>query len=120
MKKLLCVALLAGVACPAMAGDTKPALTAASWAGVYEVHLSNGVVRISHMKPDGSFADTLDGKEVDTGYWSVADGKVCFDHRGPDGSVKRSGCYRPSAPAADGTFTATPEAGPTVTLKRIG
>jgi hypothetical protein len=95
-------------------------VTVESWAGVYEVRLPNGVVRVSSMRSDGSFSDTMDGKEVDTGYWSVVDGKVCFDHRGPDGSVKRSACYRASTPAADGTFTATPEAGPTVTLKRIG
>lgn len=91
-----------------------------SWAGTYEVRLPDGGIRVSTLRPDGSFADTQDGREVDTGFWSLStDGRVCFDHRGPDGSVARSRCYAASSPGDDGTFTVTPEAGPTLTLRKI-
>jgi hypothetical protein len=46
----------------------------------------------------------------------VADGKTCFDPDGDEGPT----CYTETAVGADGSFTATPDKGDPVTVKKIG
>lgn len=132
IKKAFVAAALAGLAAcgnPAEEADN-PEPTAveaavapgeASYAGTYEVNLPDGTIRTSVLNADGTFADSVDGEVVDTGTWEeTAPDRVCFAHRGPDGSIAPSMCYTAGEMAEDGTFTVTPDDGPELTLKKIG
>ena len=45
----------------------------------------------------------------------MADGKTCFDPEGVEAAM----CYTETAPAGDGSFTATPDEGEPVTVKPV-
>ena len=107
MKKLIAVTGLAMlvVACnqsepapePEPTETEAPALTAAngSPAGTYEVTAADGTV-------------------LAEGTWAVTDGKTCFT---PTTEGVEAMCYTETAPAADGSFTATPDSGEPVTVR---
>lgn len=83
--------------------------------GTYEVTAADGTKSTSTLNADGTYQDTAaDGTVSATGKWSVVDGKTCFD---PDGDETAT-CYTETAPGADGTFTATPDEGEPVTVKK--
>lgn len=88
------------------------------------------------LPPPGSYAVTsTDGKELHTttlnadgtyrmqpvkglavaGLVKLTDGKTCFDPSGPATAT----CYTDSAPAADGSFTATAADGTVVNVKPV-
>jgi len=99
------------------AAETAAAMTSANGSppGVYEVTAKDGTVTQTELMADGTYADHgADGAVTATGKWSVVDGKTCFD---PDGDEAAT-CYTESAPGADGTFTATPDQGDPVTVKK--
>ena len=52
-------------------------------------------------------------REYEKGKWAVKDGKTCFD----DDGAKPEVCYTDSAPAADGSFTATEADGKVTQVK---
>ena len=103
---------------PAEASEAAAPLAAANGSppGMYEVTAADGTVTRSELKADGTYQDyEADGSAGLTGNWSVADGKTCFDPEGDEEAM----CYTETAPAEDGSFTATPDEGEPVTVKPI-
>jgi hypothetical protein len=83
--------------------------------GTFEVTMKDGSKGQTTLSADGSYVDkNPDGTET-KGTWNVADGKTCFDPEGDEGPT----CYAETETAADGTFTATPDKGDPVTVKRV-
>lgn len=129
MKKLVLVAALAA----ALAGcdnaaeeadDTAtvetpaPTATAETTAGTYEYQV-DGKMTTAVLSPDGTYADSQDGKVVESGVWEDrgAD-KTCFD---PEGDDTLGTCYTVGETGPDGTFVATPDDGSDpLTVKKIG
>jgi len=94
-----------------------PAVTAAngSPAGTYEVTAADGTVTTTVLNEDGTFTDTsADGTVIAEGTWAVTDGKTCFT---PTTEGAEATCYTESAPAEDGSFTATPDSGDPLTVR---
>jgi hypothetical protein len=94
-----------------------PAMTAAngSPAGTYEVSAADGTVTSSTLNADGTYVDTAaDGSVLAEGTWAVTDGKTCF---APVTAGQEAMCYTETAPAADGSFVATPDEGDPVTVR---
>ena len=125
MRKFLIVAL-AGSALAACqqqpAPEATPTETAAapvtangSPAGAYDATGPDGTVTTTTLNADGSYTDAdADGKVTAEGTWAVTDGKTCFS---PTTEGVEAQCYPETAPAADGSFTATPDKGDAVTVK---
>ena len=83
--------------------------------GTYEVTTKDGAKSKAVLNADGTYVDMdPDGKET-KGTWNVTGGKTCFDPEGAEGPM----CYTESAVAADGSFTATPDKGEAVTVKKV-
>lgn len=101
-------------ATPAPAAE--PVTANGSTPGTYEVTMKDGKKAKSVLSPDGTYTDLdADGKETDKGTWAVTGGKTCFDPEGDKGPM----CYTETATAADGSFTATPDKGDPVTVKKV-
>jgi len=134
MKKLLLVAVataaLVGCQKPANQSEanasntsaTTPAPTPAamvtangSTPGTYEVTMKDGTKSKAVLNADGTYVDTdPKGKET-KGTWNVTGGKTCFDPEGNEGPS----CYSETPVGADGSFTATPDKGDPVTVKKV-
>lgn len=85
--------------------------------GAFEVTAADGTVTQTELMADGKYADHgADGKVTASGSWSVVGGKTCFD---PDGDEAAT-CYTETAPDSEGNFTATPDEGEAVTVRRVG
>ena len=83
-------------------------------AGVYEVTDAAGKkLGTTTINADGSFADDMVGAKRVAGIVKLVDGKTCFD---PSGKAEPE-CYTDSAPAADGSFTATDAKGVVMTVR---
>ncbi len=102
-------------AAPSEAASTAAADAAAASipTGVFEVTDAKGKkVATTTINADGTYAeDMADGHRV-AGIVKMVDGKTCFD---PSGKAEAE-CYTDSAPAADGSFTATDAKGIVVTV----
>jgi len=101
----------------APAETAAPAMVTANGSapGTYDVTAKDGTKTQSMLNADGTYMDMdASGNQTAAGKWSVVDGKTCFD---PDGDEAAT-CYTESAPGADGTFTATPDQGDPVTVKK--
>jgi hypothetical protein len=100
------------------ATDSNAAMTTAngSLPGTYEVTMKDGSKGQSTLNADGTYVDKNSDGTESKGTWNVAGGKTCFDPEGDDGPT----CYTETSAAADGTFTATPDKGDPVTVKKIG
>ena len=99
------------------AATEAPALTSAngSPAGVYEATAADGTVTTSTLNADGTYTDVdAKGATVAEGTWAVTDGKTCFM---PTTEGVEAMCYAETPPAADGSFTATPDKGDPVTVR---
>ena len=84
-------------------------------AGAYEATAADGTVTTTTLNADGTYTDVdAAGATVAEGTWAVTDGKTCFM---PTTEGVTPMCYTESAPAADGSFTATPDEGEPVTVK---
>jgi len=133
MKRLVLIAALAGAlaACGDAAEESDnaeaPAAEAApaaemvtangSGLGAFEVTAADGSVTQTELSADGTYIEhAADGSVAANGTWSVVDGKTCFDPEGDDAAT----CYAETAPDAEGMFTATPDEGEAVTVRRIG
>ena len=133
MKRL---ALIVGIALLASCGSKEPAPEAAASAdasmpmdveagasaapvaaatpGSYDVTGPDGAKLVATLMADGTYVDRdLSDKVIDKGKWAVKDGKTCFDDDGDKPEV----CYTDSAPAADGSFTATEADGKVTQVK---
>ena len=100
-----------------VAEETVAAVTAAngSPAGAYEATAADGTVTTTTLNADGTYPDVdAEGTTVAEGTWAVTDGKTCFT---PTTEGVTPMCYTESAPAADGSFTATPDEGDPVTVR---
>ncbi|MDX1704109.1 MAG: hypothetical protein R3235_07445 [Altererythrobacter ishigakiensis] len=125
MRKLMIIAApLALMACAEQATDveeevveTEPAgMTTANGTapGTYAVSNDEGPAGTSVLNGDGTYQDlAADGSVADEGTWEVVDGKTCFTSN-EDGAEAL--CWTESEPAEDGSFTATSDAGETVTV----
>ena len=83
--------------------------------GTFDVTMKDGTKGQSVLNADGTYVDKdAKGKET-KGTWAVKDGKTCFDPDGDEGPT----CYAETPVSADGTFTATPDKGDAVTVKRV-
>jgi hypothetical protein len=92
-------------------------LTAAngSPAGTYEATAADGTVTTTTLNADGTYTDVdAEGATLAEGTWAVTDGKTCFT---PTTEGVPPMCYTESAPAADGSFTATPDEGEPLTVR---
>lgn len=93
------------------------AVTAAngSPAGAYEATAVDGTVTTTTLNADGTYTDVdAEGATVAEGTWAVTDGKTCFT---PTTEGVDAMCYTETAPAADGSFTATPDEGDPLTVR---
>ncbi len=93
------------------------AVTAANGSpvGAYEATAADGTVTTSTLNADGTYTDTdAEGAVVAEGTWAVTDGKTCFT---PTTEGVEPMCYTETPPAADGSFTATPDEGDPVTVR---
>ena len=100
-----------------VAEETVAAVTAAngSPAGAYEATAADGTVTTTTLNADGTYTDVdAEGTTVAEGTWAVTDGKTCFT---PTTEGVTPMCYTESAPAADGSVTATPDEGDPVTVR---
>ena len=83
-------------------------------AGVYEVSDAAGkTLGTTTINADGSYADDMTGAPRVAGIVKIIDGKTCFD---PSGKAEPE-CFTDSAPAADGSFTATDAKGTVMTVR---
>lgn len=86
--------------------------------GAYTATGPDGTVTTTTLNADGTYTDVdADGEVVAEGTWAVVDGKTCFT---PTTEGVEAMCYTETAPAADGSFTATPDEGDPVTVKPAG
>lgn len=129
MKKLLIVSLVGTLAAcqpepaaePAAEEAAEPApVTVANGtpAGTFEVTAADGTAGgTSVINADGTYTDSdADGKLVAEGTWAVVDGKTCFT---PKTEGQKPMCFTETAPAEDGSFTATPDEGDPVTVRPV-
>ena len=83
--------------------------------GVYEATAADGTVTTTTLNADGTYTDVdAEGATVAEGTWTVTDGKTCFS---PTTEGVEAMCYTETAPAADGSFTATPDEGDPLTVR---
>lgn len=120
MKQLIVMAGLAGLAtlaaCSKPAPEPTPTETATTAAlpngsgpGTYLATTKDGTVTTATLGADGKYTDTSsDGKVVEEGTWAVTGGKTCFT---PTTKGATAMCYTVGTPAADGSFTVTPDKG---------
>jgi hypothetical protein len=112
MKKLtLILATCALAACkqtapapvPSESATPAPAASAtmADMSGTYDYEY-DGKPRVTVMRPDGSYEDTVDGKVVESGTYAMKDGKLCMDDK-----KDPEQCWVMTEPDADGKLTAT-------------
>lgn len=102
-------------AAPATKAAGKMVTANGSKPGAYQVTEADGTVGRTILKADGTYKDlTAKGKVKAEGKWSVAKGKTCFT---PSTKGKQAMCFKETAAAKDGSFTATPDKGKPVTVK---
>ncbi|KUO54754.1 MAG: hypothetical protein APF82_07225 [Sphingomonadales bacterium BRH_c42] len=83
--------------------------------GTFAVTNADGTAGTTVINADGTYTDTdSEGNLVAEGTWAVVEGKTCFT---PTTEGQTAMCYTESAPAEDGSFTATPDEGDPVTVR---
>ena len=84
-------------------------------AGAYEVTGADGTMMTANINADGTYSDVdAEGNVTEEGTYAVVDGKTCFT---PTTEGATPMCFIESAPAEDGSFTATPDEGDPVTVR---
>ena len=116
MKKIVLIAAVAALsACnqnkaePAPASQAKP--------GTYSVTEIDGTKMTSVLAGDHTYTNTVHGQRTEAGAWAIVGGKTCFTPSEGTGAYPR--CYVDSPLGEDGTFTATPDRGEPITVKKI-
>jgi hypothetical protein len=87
--------------------------------GNYELTMADGTKLTATINADGTYSDMdASGAVIEHGTWSEeADGQTCFTPAADSEGAKQ--CYSNSEPAADGTFTATPNEGEALQVKKV-
>lgn len=94
---------------------TEAAALAPSAPGDYMVTSSDGKPGgMTTINADGSYKDTPPKGLPVAGLVTYKNNKICFDPSGPKEGPE---CWTETAPAADGSFTATSDKGVTVSVK---
>lgn len=105
------------VASPAPASTSAGVVANGSPAGAYEVTNADGTVMTTNINADGTYSDVdADGNVTEEGTYAVVDGKTCFS---PTTEGAEAMCYTETQPAADGSFTATPDTGDAVEVRPL-
>ena len=101
---------------PEMTAEPAPATVAnGSMAGTYLATAPDGTVTTTVVNDDWTYSDSdADGNLIEEGTWAVTDGKTCFT---PTTEGRSPVCYTETAPAEDGSFTATPDEGEPVMVR---
>lgn len=81
--------------------------------GTWEDGYADGGKGTTTFASDGTFHDTDPKGKTEKGKFAIRDNKVCMT---PDGAKEE--CWSVSAPAADGSRTATSDAGTKLTVKK--
>jgi hypothetical protein len=97
---------------PAAAASSDAAAAASTAAAPTEPAAGDYAVFDASGKALGTTTINADGTYR---IWKVKDGKTCFDPSGKDPEE----CYTSSAPAADGSFTATDTKGAVLTVRPV-
>lgn len=85
--------------------------------GTFEVTSADGSVAISVVNGDATYTlSTADATLLAEGTWAVTDGNTCFS---PTTEGVEAICFTDTAPAADGSFTGTPDMGEPVTVRPV-
>lgn len=101
---------------PAIAKAAPKAMVTANGSkpGAYKVKHADGTVTRTILNANSTYRDiAANGKVEAEGKWSVRDKKTCF---APSTKGAQAMCFKESAPAKDGSFTATPDKGKPVTV----
>lgn len=107
---------VAAASSDAAAAATTAAAPTGPAAGTYAVFDASGKqLGTTTINADGTYREEAPGQLPKAGVWAVKDGKTCFDPSGKDPEE----CYTDSAPAADGSFTATDSKGAVETIKPV-
>jgi hypothetical protein len=85
-----------------------------SVAGTYIITGPDGSESTSTINADGTYTSPAADGSVVEGTWAVVDGKTCFTTK-EEGAKPE--CWTEAAPGEDGSFTATSDAGATVTVR---
>ena len=99
----------ADAAAPAPASQARP--------GTYSVTEIDGTKMTSVLAGDHTYTNTVHGVRTEAGQWAIVGGKTCFTPS--EGANAYARCYVDSAVGEDGTFTATPDRGDPITVKKI-
>jgi hypothetical protein len=101
----------------AAAADPAPQPTSQAKAGTFSVTQADGAKVTMVMGADHTYTNTVGGQKIEAGIWSIVGGKTCLTPSEGAGAVAR--CYIDGPVGEDGTFTATPDQGNPVTVKKI-
>jgi hypothetical protein len=99
------------------ATEPEPQPTSQASPGTYSVTEIDGTKMTSVLAADHTYTNTVHGRMTEAGSWSIVGGRTCLTPSEGEGAVVR--CYTDSTPARDGTFTATPDVGEPITIKKI-
>jgi hypothetical protein len=94
-----------------------PAPTSRAGPGTYSVTQIDGTKMTSVLAGDHTYTNTVHGVRAEAGKWAIVGGRTCFTPSEGANAVAR--CYVDSPIARDGTFTATPDRGDPITVKKI-
>ena len=84
-------------------------------AGTFIATAADGSEMTAILNADGTYIDKdSEGNVIEEGTWAVTDGKTCFS---PTTEGAKAMCFTETAPAEDGSFTATPDEGDPVTVR---
>jgi hypothetical protein len=101
----------------AAAAEPEPQPTSLASPGTYSVTEIDGTKMTSVFAADHTYSNTVHGNKTEAGSWAIVGGRTCLTPSEGEGAVAR--CYTDSAPGRDGTFTATPDVGDPITVKKI-
>ena len=101
----------------AAAAEPAPQPSSRAQPGTYNVTESDGTKMTSVLAADHSYTNTVHGQKVEAGAWAIVGGRTCFTPSEGAGAVAR--CYADSPIDKDGSFTATPDQGSPITVKKI-
>ena len=94
-----------------------PPPTSQAAPGTYSVTEIDGTKMTSVLAADHTYSNTVHGQKTEAGTWAIVGGKTCFTPSEGEDAVAR--CYVDGPVDRDHTFTATPDRGDPITVKRI-
>lgn len=103
------------VAAAASEAPAAPWVAVVPAAGAYDATSADGkpFSKVT-LEADGSYARVPASGAKEAGVVKITDGRLCFD---PSGKANLPRCYTTTAPAADGSFTATDDKGVVLNVK---